>query len=110
MRAGTEIPGHLVVALVLMLLTGCMTRSPRIEVDRQADGSYRIEVLRCGWDQGPLRDELRNDLDIEARRRCPRGRRWLRGPEYDNAYLGTAVLGECPATRAVATVLCENEE
>ncbi len=109
MRSATAVEVSLVVFASAML-TGCLTRNPSIDVARQSDGTYRIEVLRCAWDDPAVRDEIRKDLDATAKRRCPRGHRWRAEPEYARARLGTAALGECPATKAIAIAMCENNE
>lgn len=93
--------------LATTALSGCVTRDPSVDVERLADGTYRIQTIRCrGGDEG-VRDAARGDLEAAAKRRCPRGYRWLSEPDYANAHLGTAVLGECPAIEATATALCE---
>ncbi len=92
---------------VAAAMTGCVTRNPSIDIDRNSDGSYRIEVLRCGGDED-AQVLVREDLDAAARRRCHGPYRWAEPPIIGRGHLGTAVLGECPAAKAVATALCEN--
>lgn len=95
--------------LATTAMSGCVTRDPSVEIERRADGAYRIAVLRCrGGDDEAARATVRADLDVVAKRRCRRGYRWSIEPEFANAHLGNAVFGECPAIEATATALCEN--
>jgi hypothetical protein len=96
-----------VATFVVATMAGCVTRNPSIDIDRNSDGSYRIEVLRCDGDE-EAQVLVREDPDAAARRRCRGLYRWAEAPAIGRGHLGTAVLGECPAVTAVATALCEN--
>lgn len=96
-----------VAVFALATLSGCVTRDPSIDIDRNSDGSYRIKVLRCGGSDD-AQVLVRQDIDAAARRRCRGLYRWTEAPVIGRGHLGTAVLGECPAVTAVATAICEN--
>jgi hypothetical protein len=96
-----------VAVFALATMSGCVTRDPSIDIDRNSDGSYRIEVLRCRGDDD-AQACVREDVETAARKRCRGPYRWAEAPVIGRGHLGTAVLGECPAAKAVATVICEN--
>jgi hypothetical protein len=95
----------LLVSIFFMAsVSGCI-RNPSIHIKRNRDRSFRIEVTRCSADdRGEL--AIREDLNKAAEEQCGQQYRWREDPVFNHVWLGSSVLGECPAIYGVATAIC----
>jgi hypothetical protein len=96
---------YLLVSLFLAAsVSGCI-RNPSIDIKRNRDRSYRIEVTRCSADERGER-AIREDLTQAAKKQCGQQYRWREEPVFMHVWLGSSMLGECPAINGVATAIC----
>lgn len=101
-----RLAGALCVGTVLAACTG----NRQVNVRRVGVGLHAIEVRRCAPDgkAAATRPGLEsNRLDRAARRQYGGNYRFIEQSMPERAWLGTAVLGQCPAVRINAVVYCE---
>ena len=95
---------RVLVILAIAGGAGACTRNPDISVRRLTPDRFEVAVVRCAPDAQAAR--ALEDVEAVAARRCRHGHT-IDAAAPERSWLGNAFLGECPAIRVRATVVCK---